>query len=75
MNDDYETSRLMLIVQSYFSEKIAFYKKNDKYYVEINGRKTNVLLTSNYKDVVMNLYLESGKVDPRAMDTIKSLME
>jgi len=75
MNDDYETSRLMLIVQSYFSEKIAFYKKNDKHYIEINGRKTNVLLTSNYKDVVMNLYLESGKVDPRAMDTIKSLME
>jgi len=75
MNDDYETSRLMLIVQSYFSEKIAFYKKNDKHYIEINGRKTNVLLTSNYKDVVMNLYLESGKVDPRAMDIIKSLME
>lgn len=72
---DYETARLVTIIQSYFSETISIYKNDRFYCISIDNIKTNVKLTSNYKDVVMQLYIESRKVDPRAMDTIQSLME
>ncbi len=73
--NQFEVTKTIAIIQSYFSEKISTNRKGDNLYILLDDKPIDVMLLPDYEDVVMKIYINSGKVDPRAIDTIKSLME
>ncbi len=75
MKDQYEITKILTIIQSYFIEKVSTYYDKNIAYISLDDKKTQVILSSNYEDIVMELYIKSGKVDQNAIHVIKYLME